>query len=93
MTDGFPSQRASNAENVSIWWRHHVGAPDIRQLDYVIKVTLVADVLAAVIHSFDAKNISNGDLSSKCPVAFTPRAISQEVLMNLIRIMDSGITL
>ena len=21
---GFPSQRASNAENVSIWWRHHV---------------------------------------------------------------------
>ena len=22
-TGGFPSQRASNAENVSIWWRHH----------------------------------------------------------------------
>ena len=21
---GFPSQRASNAENVSIWWRHHL---------------------------------------------------------------------
>ena len=21
----FPTQRASNAENVSIWWRHHVG--------------------------------------------------------------------
>ena len=21
---GFPSQRASNVENVSIWWRHHV---------------------------------------------------------------------
>ena len=21
----FPAQRASNAENVSIWWRHHVG--------------------------------------------------------------------
>ena len=20
---GFPSQRASNAENISIWWRHH----------------------------------------------------------------------
>ena len=25
VTGGFPSQRASNAENVSIWWRHHVG--------------------------------------------------------------------
>ena len=23
VTSGFPSQRASNAENVSIWWRHH----------------------------------------------------------------------
>ena len=23
VTDGFPTQRASNAENVSIWWRHH----------------------------------------------------------------------
>ena len=23
MTGEFPSQRASNAENVSIWWRHH----------------------------------------------------------------------
>ena len=24
MTGDFPAQRASNAENVSIWWRHHV---------------------------------------------------------------------
>ena len=24
VTDEFPAQRASNAENVSIWWRHHV---------------------------------------------------------------------
>ena len=24
MTREFPSQRVSNAENVSIWWRHHV---------------------------------------------------------------------
>ena len=23
MTGGFPSQRANNEENVSIWWRHH----------------------------------------------------------------------
>ena len=23
VTGGFPSQRANNAENVSIWWRHH----------------------------------------------------------------------
>ena len=24
VTSDFPAQRASNAENVSIWWRHHV---------------------------------------------------------------------
>ena len=23
MTGEFPAQRSSNAENVSIWWRHH----------------------------------------------------------------------
>ena len=23
VTDEFPAQRASNAENGSIWWRHH----------------------------------------------------------------------
>ena len=23
VTGGFPSQGASNAENISIWWRHH----------------------------------------------------------------------
>ena len=28
-TGEFPAQRASNAENVSIWWRHH----DYGQLD------------------------------------------------------------
>ena len=24
VTDEFPAQRASNVENVSIWWRHHI---------------------------------------------------------------------
>ena len=38
-TGEFPAQRASYAENVSIWWRHHVGfgcgdclAPHRRQI-------------------------------------------------------------
>ena len=26
-TGGFPAQMANNAENVSIWWRHHVHVP------------------------------------------------------------------
>ena len=27
VADEFPAQMASNAENVSIWWRHHVTGP------------------------------------------------------------------
>ena len=27
VTDEFPAQMASDAENVSIWWRHHVSCP------------------------------------------------------------------
>ena len=40
VTDEFPAQMASNAENVSIWWRHH----DINALDIVI-VTFKWNVL------------------------------------------------
>ena len=28
VTSEFPTQRASNAENVSIWWRHHARSPN-----------------------------------------------------------------
>ena len=31
----FPSQRASNAENVSIWWRHHVLLHSLKTLIYI----------------------------------------------------------
>ena len=30
VTGEFPAQRASNAENVSIWWRHHVWIPECK---------------------------------------------------------------
>ena len=30
-TGEFPAQMASNAENVSIWWRHHVSASSFRE--------------------------------------------------------------
>ena len=29
VTGEFPAKMASNAENVSIWWRHHVVSKDI----------------------------------------------------------------
>ena len=36
VTDGFPSQRARNAENVSIWWRHHAEPTDCS--DHIIVI-------------------------------------------------------
>ena len=43
VTGEFPTQRASNAENVSIWWRHHVvwsipsDGNDVSQLGAILK--------------------------------------------------------
>ena len=34
VTGEFPAQRASNAENISIWWRHHTSKCQIKE--YVI---------------------------------------------------------
>ena len=34
-TGEFPAQRASNAENVPIWWRHHVWPISLRMLTHV----------------------------------------------------------
>ena len=33
VTAEFPAQRASNAENISIWWRHHEGCEKIIAAD------------------------------------------------------------
>ena len=49
VTEGFPAHRASNAENVSIWWRHHccilLGFYDqVRQI-HVIHLPISAQLL------------------------------------------------
>ena len=47
VTGGFPSQRASNAESVSILWRHHATVGWCRQL----KIILVGDKHTFISHS------------------------------------------
>ena len=37
VTGEFPTQRASSAENVSIWWRHHVVRICVLDLIFIIK--------------------------------------------------------
>ena len=39
-TGEFPTQRASNAENVSIWWRHH-GEKEFLHINLTIKPSFV----------------------------------------------------
>ena len=39
VTVEFPAQRASNAENVSIWWRHHVYIRGLTHLDRTVLYT------------------------------------------------------
>ena len=39
VTGGFPSQRASNAENVSIWWHHH-GVWYVNRIAYILLTTI-----------------------------------------------------
>ena len=41
VTSEFPSQRASNAENVSIWWRHHEWLNSRRNFDEMTSVLLI----------------------------------------------------
>ena len=41
VTNEFPGQRASNAENVSVWWRHHVWYKRLMPLrNYIMYNTL-----------------------------------------------------
>ena len=43
----FPAQMASNAENMSIWWRHHDdwrAAPSVQRLHYFASVGLVIKI-------------------------------------------------
>ena len=57
ITDEFPAQRASNAENVSIWWRHHVAMGSYTQtgvkcqLKYISMVMYLEMSLTKVDHS------------------------------------------
>ena len=47
VTDEFPTQRVSNAENVSIWWRHHVmgsGHLNLTRLYRIISCIISCDL-------------------------------------------------
>ena len=53
VTDEFPAQRASNAENVSIWWRHH----EVRTVAVPFLPACVAISSAAVVLTLWTKTV------------------------------------
>ena len=62
-TSGFPSQRASNAENISIWWHHHVwvisqaiAQPSITRINLKMKLTPVSHTLRHLIIMYRCVN-------------------------------------
>ena len=52
MTDEFPAWMASNAENVSVWWRHHFPSLDAacRQFWDNSKINSTSDVIITIIN-------------------------------------------
>ena len=53
VTGGFPSQKASNAKNVSIWWRHHVSVALWRHV--ALSALVIIDSVMAGYPFSDAK--------------------------------------
>ena len=41
VTDEFPAQMSSNEENVSIWWRHHVGYDHLAIVTVIYSTTMI----------------------------------------------------
>ena len=81
----FPAQRASNAENVSIWWRHHGAWGGISFLNYLIHIYLILlnerSILLRQIF-YASVNLHNKHFSSKSlfthvypPMSFHVRSV------------------
>ena len=65
VTGGFPSQRASCAENVSIWWRHHGGFIDTRTIIETFSASTgstLVQVMAWCIKPFTMDSTHKGPL-------------------------------
>ena len=83
-TGEFPAQRASNAENVSIWWRHH-DSGGIRAMPWLLTHCLcVASSSTAMLErSINAENVSIKwcNLDNHCNSNSTTGAITIKVLI------------
>ena len=58
----FPSQRTSNAENVSIWWRHHVTPHNVesqRQLFFLTENVSCLDAKFVIITGMGSRRYDN----------------------------------
>ena len=63
-TGEFPKQKASNAENVSIWWRHHVGG-------MVLTLLGLSVLLYHILCIFNHGGIKCSELLCSCVPSFS----------------------
>ena len=70
VTRGFPSQRASDAENISIWWRHHgewrPGARPTNDISIEFEIRPNFAVLWFKMFSTDHNEISHTSRQCNC---------------------------
>ena len=66
MTGEFPAQRASNGENVSIWWRHHGRDRNVSQEHNVVYVSSRLILWTGIIMSFKHIGASGHQCSLYC---------------------------
>ena len=68
---GFPHKRPSNAENVSIWWRHHVSLSSTRHYTDVIMTTMASQISSlTIVYSTIYSDADQRKHQSFAPLAF-----------------------
>ena len=83
VTGEFPAQRASNADNVSIWWRHHaINSYEIMIIDLYLGRANIALLLTVVRPVWDVLLLGDDPLSHICIV------IHQSILMRWYCILN-----
>ena len=68
VTSEFPAQRASNAENVSIWWCHHVGMISIMYLNKLFKCKRIRNSFNILSIAIIATTFNNDVLDLNSPI-------------------------
>ena len=66
VTDEFPTQTASNAENVSIWWRHHANQNFKEEIKHLLWICLLHSPINFVLEILQVQSVDHCLRSVHC---------------------------